>query len=165
MTPQHILVVTGARVLDDTTAARAWARRAIVHAMGTVVADVGLVTLVVHGGARGPDAWSDELAVWLDIPRVVFSLSRFEPRVRSERGDRPAVEAERYRYDNSDPLARNAAMVRWAADRAMEGHAVRVLALTASWSETGGTRHTMARARHHGLVVEHHDAPDWTRPG
>ena len=156
---RRILVICGSRALDASPRPRRWAKREIAAALARFAPDV-----VVHGFARGPDAWSDELAVWLDIPRVVFSLSRFEPRVRSERGDRPAAEAERYRYDSSDPLSRNAAMIRWAVDRAAEGHAVRVLALTAGWSGTGGTRHTMALARDAGLHVEHHEAPDWTWP-
>ena len=164
MKPSHILVVTGARALDVHGPSRAWARRVVARAM-TTPDRVGDVSLVAHGDAKGPDTWADYLALWLHLPRVGWPLvAPGAPVVWHGAGARAARDAERYRYDWRDPLARNEAMVRWASDLALEGHIVRVLALTAGWSGTGGTRHTMARARHHGLCIEHHDAPDWTWP-
>lgn len=166
MKPTTILVVTGARALDVHGPSRAWARRVVARAM-TTPDRVGDVSLVAHGNARGPDTWANYLALWLHLPRVIWPLvAPGMPEVwrGTDSRARLARDAERYRYDPRDPLSRNEAMVRWASDLALEGHIVRVLALTAGWSGTGGTRHTMARARHHGLCIEHHDAPDWTWP-
>lgn len=162
--PTRILVVTGARALDVHGPSRAWARRLVAHWM-TIASEAGEVGLVVHGDARGPDSWADYLALWLNLPRIVFSLVRpGAPVLWDGQRTRPARDAERYRYDWRDPLSRNAAMIRWAADRRAESHDVSVLALTAPWSPTGGTRATMARALEYELPVIHHDAPDWTWP-
>ena len=163
--PLRILVVTGARVLDVDERPRAWARRLVAHWM-TFGADGRDVGLVVHGDAPGPDRYAEDLAGYLLLPRVVFRL--VEPGVpvlRSGGKAREVKDAGRYRYDARDPLARNRAMVQWAADRAAEGHLLLVLALTAPWSNTNGARYTMARARELELPVMHFDAPDdaWPR--
>lgn len=158
MTPLRILVVTGARVLDVDARPRRWARWCIARSF---VAHGGSPAgLVVHGGARGPDTWADELAEYLLLPRVVFPLvAPGRPALWRGTRARAARDAERYAYDARDPLARNIAMARWGADRAAEGHHVEVLALTAPWSPTRGTRHAMARAEEFGLPVTHCDAP------
>jgi hypothetical protein len=159
--PLRILVVTGARVLDVDDRPRRWARMRIAQAVTT-----GPVDLVVHGDAVGPDRWAEDLASFLLLPRVVFPLvAPGRPVSRSGSRARATRDADRYTYDARDPLARNATMVRWAADRAAEGHQVEVLALTAPWSNTRGTRHTVERARELELSVMHFDAPDdaWPR--
>jgi hypothetical protein len=160
--PLRILVVTGSRALDVDTPSRAWGRRTVAMAL-TVKMEVGLV---VHGDAVGPDRWAEDLASYLLLPRVVFPLvAPGRPVSRSGSRARATRDADRYTYDASAPLTRNAAMMRWAADRAAEGHQVEVLALTAPWSTTRGTRHTVERARELELPVMHFDAPDdvWPR--
>lgn len=141
----RILVVCGARVLDAGAESRRWAKAVIARRM------VGWdATLVAHGGARGPDTWADELAAWLGLPRVVF-LPGKTPLIVTARGRRAIRGADRYL--STDPLSRNTAMMRWAADRAAEGHAVEVLALHAPWSTTHGTTHAVGVGRGFDLCV------------
>lgn len=163
--PLRILVVTGARVLDVDDRPRRWARMRVAEAItDTLFTTGGPADLVVHGDAAGPDRWAEDLATYLLLPRVVFSLVLpGRPVSRSGSRWRATRDADRYTYDG--PLPRNAVMMRWAADRRAEGHVVEVLALTAPWSNTGGTRHAMARAEELELPVIHYDAPDdaWPR--
>jgi hypothetical protein len=113
----RILVVAGSRVLGDRGAAEAWSKRAIASACARLA-----VQCVAHGNAPGPDTWADEHAAWLGLPRVAFTLM-YSGRPVVIRGTRarPAQRDEHYAYDPRDPLARNAALMRWAADRAAYG--------------------------------------------
>lgn len=157
----RILVVCGARVLDATPASVRWSKREIAAAMsGFRVGDHGLVAshidLVAHGDARGPDAWADEVAAWLGIPRVVFPCwgSRGWPVMRYDGRERAAKNAgDRYNYNPQNPHGRNAMLMKWAADRAEETNVVRVLALRAPWATTDGTGHAVRCATDRGLDV------------
>ena len=157
-TPMRILVVTGSRAFDVDDRSRFWAKAALT---GSFVKY--LPGLVVHGGARGPDTWAEELAAWLGLPRAVFELGgRAEsklPHLRLPNSSRLLHGADRYRYPSADPLARNDTMIRWAADQAARGHVVWVVGLRAPWSSTGGTARTLAAARNMELAVEVFEAP------
>lgn len=158
MKPLRILVVTGSRALDVDDRPRRWARRLVAHWMTEVA-------LVVHGGARGPDLYADSLAAYLFLPRVVFPLvAPGRPLTRAGNRARATRDADRYAYDVRDPLTRTAAMVRWAADRAAEGHDVTVLGLRAPWAITRGTAHTLTLAREAELHVVEHEPPEEAWP-
>ncbi len=155
---RRILVICGSRALDASPRPRRWAKREIAAALARFAPDV-----VVHGFARGPDTWADELAACLELPRVHFALSVDRPWCFDARGvGRLAKGAERYTYDGAPkvkPLARNEAMMRWAADRSTEGHIVMVLALRAPWATTKGTAHALTCARDFELAVTAPDLP------
>lgn len=151
----RILVVAGSRVLSDRSAAETWAKRAIASACARLE-----VECVAHGNASGPDTWADDHAAWLGVPRVVFALlSSGRPVVMLGPRARPIQRAEHYAYDHRDPLARNAALMRWAADRAAKGHVVEVLGLVAPWATTRGTDHALRCARDLELPVTRIEAP------
>ena len=152
----RILVVTGSRAFDVDHRSRFWAKAAITGSFTN-----HLPGLVVHGGARGPDTWAEELAAWLGLPRVWFGVGGAGLAVlRLPNGHaRKINDAERYAYASRDPLARNDAMMRWAADQAARGHAVQVVGLLAPWSKSNGTAYTLVSARNHDLTVETFEAP------
>jgi len=144
----RVLVVTGSRAFDVDANARAWARWAIAHKFSAFCPDV-----IAHGAARGVDTYADELAAWLGIPRAVFGLSKSTAHLRLPSGmSRPIKNDLRYKF--SDPLSRNDALVRWAADQSAEGHVVEVLGLRAPWATTRGTKYTLDRALELDLRID-----------
>lgn len=152
-TSRSVLILTGSRVWVVDARSRAWARRALARAYVEFSPDV-----VAHGGAPGWDTEGDQLAAWLSIPRAVFPITKgVVPYLIRAGGGRPIAHAERYRYEG--PLPRNAAMMRWGADLASEGHKVRVLSARAPWSGTGGTRHAIGQAQLVGLPVTDLEVP------
>lgn len=155
----RIIIVCGARVLADSADARSWAKGIIATRIVS-----GGASVVAHGGAIGPDSWADELASWLDLPRVVFALRGRRAVLVVGGRVRDVRHAERYAYDSRDPLGRNGVLMRWSADRAAEGHEVSVLALHAPWSSTQGTAHAARMAREIGLQVMEFTAPPEMRP-
>ena len=167
----RILVVTGSRAIDVDRRPRRWAKRERAAAFGLppdrdrpCSAAAGFAPdVVAHGFARGPDAWADELAAYLEVPRVHFALSADRPWYFDAKGvGRLARGAELYTYDGTPktkPLARNEAMMSWAAAKRDEGHVVLVLALRAPWTNTQGTRHAMDRASRYQLAVTAPELP------
>lgn len=138
----RILVVSGARALDDYRASRAWALRELAARIFS-----GDVDVVAHGACRNsPDVWADNLAETDLLNRVSFALGE-PPRLLFQRKldwyYREIERASDYQY-GSDPHARNRALARWAADRRGEGHDVRAITLRCAWSKTNGTGYTLA---------------------
>lgn len=156
MDPMRILVVTGSRAFDVDPRSRFWAKAAITGSFANHIPG-----LVVHGGARGPDTYANELATWLGLPRVVFGLgvSGLAVLCYPDGRARKINDAERYAFSGKDPLSRNDAMNRWAADQAARGHAVKVVGLLAPWSNSNGTAYTLVSARNHDLDAETFEAP------
>lgn len=138
----RILVVSGARALDDYRASREWALRELASRIFR-----GDVDVVAHGACRdSPDAWADSLAETALLNRARFALGD-PPRLFFQRRlgwyYREIERAADYAY-GSDPHARNRALARWASDRLSEGHDVRAVTLRCAWSKTNGTGYTLA---------------------
>lgn len=148
-----ILCVTGNRALGDHPEAALWARRRLAEAMATEGC-----TVVVHGGARGPDTWAHDLAGVIGLRRVVFGgdgvvrddLHGERPWCRPD--DKPAPTATRAEWAPWY-LHRDRVMVRWVARHAEAAGGARVLCLRAPWSRTNGAGYTADRARALGLDV------------
>lgn len=157
MSAQRILVVSGSRCFRDHPSAEQWAHERMVK----LFADFA-PTLAVHGDAIGWDTFCEARAVALGVPRVVFPMKRTHPVVRGvdrhgHRVERPAQDHALYQY--SEPIARNAVMMRWAANRMDEGHRVEVVIARAPWSRTGGTLTALGFARELDLPVVELDVP------
>lgn len=158
LAPKSIIVLTGSRAWDTDAKSRSWARGALVQTFALHGPD-----LVAHGAAPGWDHEGDSLAQWVGVPRAVFALSRQIPFLHLPGGTaRPLADADRYRYDG--PLPRNAALMRWAADRAADGHRVVVVGCIAPWSVTRGTRHAIEQAKALDLNVVEIEAPESSFP-
>lgn len=160
----NILLVTGSRAWDVDRRSARWARAQMALVLGgarPALREWGTPPdLVVHGDAPGADTYAEEIAAAMLLPRAVFSLRTGAPvlRTRSARDPRvtsarPLRDAGEWRY-GSNPLERNAAMIRWAVEQMRAAHSVRVFALVAPWSPTGGTRHTLRLAEDAGLRAE-----------
>ena len=161
-----LLVVTGARALDCAARPRRWALARLIEAFARYAPDV-----VVHGDARGPDSWAEDLALLAALPPRRWSEPQRAPVVRSPNGEvRPVKDVGAYPY--GDPLSRNEAMIRWAANMAVSdapavrgpGHVVQVFGLLAPWSSTHGTAGTLLHARNMDLAVESISAPSEAWP-
>lgn len=148
----RLMLVTGARALSETPAAKTWALGILSAAFAWWRPDV-----LVHGGCAGsPDEWAGELARYQHIATRVFLLDgqivaqgALPPEVTTflDRWADNALETrDRFRV----PLLRNRAMVN-AVTRC--GADVLVLALRAHWAQTNGTAHTARLAREAGLCV------------
>lgn len=149
-----LLLVTGSRALAERPEAEAWARRML---RGPIRGDAN--PRVLTGDARGPDAWAVEAArvQWTRFAKdggiycgvgLPFRAGwwTFPP---NEKPPTPRTRDEwRERL-----LARDRALVAYAARMAAAGTTVRVLALVAPWSRTQGTAYTARLAREAGLDV------------
>lgn len=139
--PRRILVVSGARALSRTPAARVWSLAQIATAMHAHCADT-----IVHGACEGPDVWADLIAREAHITRVKFPLETrahalfFRGRAWNAR---EIADPDRYAY--ATPLARNDAMARWAGDRARVDD-VRALTPRCDWPMRDGERATQGTA-------------------
>lgn len=148
--PRRLLVVAGARALSRTPAARVWSLAQIATAMHTHRADV-----IVHGACEGPDVWADGLAWTSLLTRVVWPLGGVAHVIRHTGGapawaSRPIADVERYPY--ASPYDRNAAMARWAGDRARVDD-VRALTLRCDWPLRDGERATQGTAHARDRLV------------
>ncbi len=151
-----VLLVTGSRALDDSVVAEAWASEKLHARIGALPQK----SVVVNGGAEGPDRWSSQIAHRYGLEYREYLL---DGTIRAN-----GVEVARWAVDGKPvddiklerawPLTRNRAMVTrfavLAQDRAVKGVEVRVLALVAAWSKTHGTEHTATLADGMGLPVE-----------
>jgi hypothetical protein len=147
-----VLVVTGSRALSDTRAARGWAWRQLVRWIAN--APVPFVR-VLTGDAAGVDELAKAVALSAEIP---FDIYRLNGRISGHDGTRHWYRG-RVPDDVQWPLRRNDAMVEDALRARDRGALVRVLALRASWSRTGGTLYTADLARGSGLRVAFLECP------
>ena len=155
--PRRILVVSGARALRRTRAAKLWALRELAARIYS-----GEVDTVAHGVCRGsPDDWSDHLAhnicSWgevVDVVRWAMPEKEYDPKgaYKIVNGDFVLIKgAERYPY--ATPLERNAAMARWAGDMLRAGLDVRALTLRCDWPLVDGERATQGTAHARDRLV------------
>jgi hypothetical protein len=150
-----VLLVTGARALCDTAAARQWAQDTLKERVAALPRNA----CILAGGAPGPDAWAFEIGRTKGLTVVEYKLDglryvngKIDESQREwpipatlPTGSRPG--------EKGWPLVRNAAMVD-GARKAFDAHwDVIVLALFAPWSTTRGTDHTASLAEKAGLEV------------
>jgi hypothetical protein len=144
-----LLLVTGSRTLLHNAPARDWAQGLLRRA----AANLPPGSVVLQGGASGPDRWA-HLAAKAAGHRVVTFLVG---------GARVDTHAPARRWGASDdPLVRNTALVDAAAKARDAGWLVAVMGLVDEVSETRGTDHTLRLAREAGLRVSRYA---WHRPG
>lgn len=153
MAERRILVVTGARALSRTPAARLWALRELAARIYS-----GEVDAVAHGAcAESPDDWADTLAREAHIARIRFRVGS-TPDVIVHRDHAPVWAARPIAfaatYDTSTPLRRNASMGRWASDITVAGLDVRALSLRCSWPLVDGQRATQGTRDARNRLVE-----------
>lgn len=149
MAPPRVLLVTGSRALAERPEAEAWARAQI----AARVAALPPGSLVLAGGAAGPDTWAREAGrragvkvaelrldghVWVDERRLARTW--YDPATVTR------DDARRW------PLARNAALVEAATRARADGWDAEVLALKAPWSATDGTGHAHRLAAGAGIA-------------
>lgn len=152
------LLVTGSRSLAKSRAAEAWAERILSSAVLELPRD----SVVIHGGANGPDSWAHTIALYRPDSQVTVAVYRpngsgmVVPVAAPGRIRRPMD----FRWNPGDPgpLARNAHMVEVVlSDVSQWGYAPRVLALVDADSRTRGTDHTVRLARAAGIPVDRHE--------
>lgn len=141
----RILLVTGSRALDGAPQPEHDQTRAVLRAVRETFAP----TVIVSGGAIGPDSWAVESAIDAGLDARVYDLDGC---VRNAAGKTLRMWTKAPR---PTPLDRNAAMVRDVAREARRGATVRVIGLEAGWSATKGTAHTVRLALSAGLAVTH----------
>ena len=110
-------------------------------------------SLVVAGDAPGPDSWAIDQAAAIYASTRIYGLDGL---VRGASGTVFQAWDPRSSWPaptRSNPLDRNAAMVRDVAELRAKGAHVEVLWLEAAWSATKGTAHTLAKARAAGLEI------------
>jgi len=143
--PRRILVVSGARALSRTPAARVWSVREIVSRLDARVT-------LAHGDCReGPDLWAWSVAR-LALATIVAFPAYSEPYFTDpDASVRPLRGADLYVYKT--PLERNAAMARWAGDMLRKGLDVRALSLRCDWPLVDGERATQGTAHARDRLV------------
>lgn len=151
------LLVTGSRSLAKDPKAEAWARAILAEVIGTLPPK----SLLIHGGAVGPDSW----AHWIldgrsKEPGVRLWSYCYHPDGRLSRtaimdGAAWNVGKTRWHDDDPGPPARNRHMVNVEMPALVgRGYEPRVLALVDSTSRTKGTGHTVGLARKAGYPVD-----------
>lgn len=155
MNDRRMLVVTGNRAClieyDGTQASETWMYGALIEAIEETDPRP---TLVINGGAKGPDVTSTVIAHRNGIEWREFRLNGF---VYGHSGP-----TSRWRDAEGlakHPFERNRALVAAAVKARDEGWHVRVLALIAPWTKTYGAQHTAAQAAHFGLEVTRLECP------
>lgn len=154
------LLVTGSRSLARSLAAETWASRLI----NLAASDLPPWSVVVHGGATGPDTWAQEAAenhrYGLPLLTHAFLVDGRHIVTTLGRGTLHKHTA-RWCKSNRDPLARNRHMVEVEMPAfAGRGYTLRVLALVDAASGTRGTDHTVRLARAAGIPVDRHEWQD-----
>ena len=155
------LLVTGSRALADRDDSATWARARIEEALAAMPRS----TRVLTGDARGPDAWAirarhpwtaftgtGSITVGASVPEDWPGVAHGDHEGWWTGAERPPVPQGRDEWRRR-LLARDRALVAFAALCASRGELVRVLALRAPWAETHGTDYTATRAREAGLPV------------
>lgn len=153
-----VLLVCGSRELLYHPGAQRYVRHMIGHALRELAWLGHPDTVVLHGGAKGPDRWAGELAQERGLRAVTYLPSgwRLDSWARPRRWSPVAVH----------PLERNRAMVRAltnAERRVFEGGPpwmTRVLGFVAPWpTETHGTEATLRYARREGHEAREEEVP------
>jgi oligoribonuclease (3'-5' exoribonuclease) len=143
------LLCFGARALDEGDAAARWAQDRLEEAIAALPPG----SVVLAGGARGPDTWAREVAGYYERLCVEYRLDgyRWRDGVRTEQQWTDLLpESARVRDPSAPPsrwpLLRDDAMVEaLVRARANQGWEVSGLGLSAFWSHTRGTEYTAAR--------------------
>lgn len=142
--PRRILVVSGARALSRTPAARLWALREILLRLDPH-------TVVAHGDCyEGPDVWGWSLARIGCLPQVCFP-ARAAPYITERDG---SVRPLRGDFKYSSPLERNDVLARWAGGQLRMGRDVRAITLRCDWPLVDGERATQGTAYTRDRLVE-----------
>lgn len=146
----RVLVVTGSRALVQDSGATERAQKRLEHEIFALGED----DLVITGDAQGPDSWALAKAIRARKPWMIYKLNGIWRASNSDQGAwaTPEKIAAESGFRNW-PLKRNEAMLVRAFELAAKGHKVRLLALVANWSTTGGTAHTMKLAKMAKLPV------------
>ena len=142
----HVLLVTGARELLCHPGAHAY----VCWRVGWLAGELG-ASLILHGGALGPDTWAGETAERLGLRAVTYLPNGW-------RLDTHAP-PRRWAADGADPgpLVRNRAMV----DAPLSaGWPLTVLGFLTPWQPaTHGTAATLRYARQRGAEVHEDVVP------
>jgi len=140
------LLITGSRSLASKAESRAWAQLLLKE----VLLSLPNNSLLIHGGAVGPDKWAGEIFQTRanGSMRVYYADGRSEYRRTL---DAPPLE-ERWSDRDVGPLARNTHMVVRVLP-ALTGFRRQVLGLVDMHSPTRGTDHTLNLARKQGFSV------------
>jgi hypothetical protein len=156
MSAKTLLVVTGSRALRSdrggSTSSEEWAIGALENRM----LHGQRPSCVAHGGAPGPDQWTNDVASVSvpPIPCVIFRLDGW--------AYGPDGWVKRWRQHEGralSPLERNVSLIAHAAEARDKGWDVDVLGLIAPWTKTKGTDHTLGLARKCGLKVTRAECP------
>lgn len=149
------LLVCGSRVLGDVKGATVWGRQIVAAA----IAALPPRSVVLTGGAVGPDAWAGEFASKRAVNLVEYRLDGF--RWVNGKWDYPPwphrlpIEPHERKGGRGFPLLRNQAMIDALAQLDPEWDRY-VLALIAPWAQTQGTQFTVEHARRAGIRVDEH---------
>lgn len=170
--PLTIAIFTGSRAWEMPAhrPSRGWVRRQVAGALYGVFG--APPDVVAHGDAVGLDTYVEDLARYLQIPRVVFPLATKRggfrgPETRNGAEVRPTVGGEDFTYNGpvertgEGIVGRNGAMARWGRAQLERGHDVYTVALVAPWSLSGGTKNATREFREAGLLVIAPEAPPW----
>lgn len=157
---RRLLLVTGSRSLmadlGGTHGSQLWAGNILIDRIEKAAERP---TLVISGGARGPDQMSSHLADGIGIGFREYRLCGFVYG-RDTKGS--MLRLSRWRDADGpvvSPLERNRALVAAAVKARESGWNVRVLGLIAPWAKTHGTSHTLAQAQHSGIEVTRIECP------
>jgi hypothetical protein len=152
------LLVTGSRSLATRIARAEWAHAIVADAVRALPPG----SLLLHGGATGPDQWAHDVALHHrpDVAIHVYQPNGHLRRYSERSGDLRFVEPGRWSATDAGPLARNRHLVHVLA--ALPGYTPRVLAVVDPASRTHGADHTARLARAAGLPVDRRVHPGAT---
>lgn len=143
----HALLVCGARELAYHPGAYWY----VCWRVGRLLDEHPRPTVLLQGGALGPDQWAGEEARARGVRAVAYLPSglRLDTRGAARLWSTTAVH----------PLDRNRALVSACLAAQAGGWTPWVLGLVASWPGTGGTDHTLRLAHKAGLVTARETVP------
>jgi hypothetical protein len=150
---KELVLVTGARALEDTEGSRAALWEQISKDLTSLPND----TLLLHGGAVGPDTRAEQVAQrrkdyvrgkWNPTPMPFVRYALDGNKYSSSGGVR------RWAMGSFTPFDRNERLVHRALWLWKDGWRVHVFAYFAPWAETFGTRHCFELSQHLGMTAE-----------
>lgn len=148
---RRLLVVTGSRSLSSKPRGKQLALDALKGALEWL--EEADEKLVMHGDAKGPDSWIDEVAIMKRWGRIAVLPDGRLKTNGSPSGEWASALAQS-KLGKAAPLARNVEIIRRALAYEDEGWEVSVTGLVDPASPTRGTDHTLAQARDAGLWHE-----------